>query len=170
MFSKASKGLVWWPVEFEQYDEAGTDSKVKLMLLLRPFARKELQARQTAALQRGVEAARKLQEHAIAGALAEGASVEQIAAASTDRLLQQVLARFAAEDADVEELAKRTHDWRGVKEGDDAVPFSREHYRDLLEEAWFYKRVAEAFEACSAGAVRKNSQPGPAGVQGLVQS
>lgn len=170
MFSQAQRGLVWWPVELVQFDEDGNEIKITIRLLFRPFTRKELHERQSAALKRGVEAARRLQE--AAGPAEDGtpATVESITADSTDRLLAQVMQRFEVEDRDVEELVQRTHDWRGVKEGEEAVPFARDFLRDLLAESWFYRPVAAAFEACSEGAVRKNSSPGPAGSRGPAQS
>lgn len=166
MFSIAQLGRVWWPVTLSRYDESGTLVQTTIRLLFEPLTREEMHARRTALLKSAGDGLRQLQADTDLGKPADpDASIEKMGQVATDRVLHTIEANFAASTEDFATLVARTHDWRGIVdvETEAEVPFSRDVFASLLKHDLFAKPVLEAFNAASEGAVRKNSEPGPAG-------
>lgn len=171
MFSKAQMGLVWWPVILSSYNDAGEVVEQKIRVLFKPFTRAERAKRQREMLLAANAALTELKaEVDLSRAADDTASVERLGVEATERVMARLDQAFAATEADVATLIERTHDWRGVEdERKSPVPFSRELFTDLLAYDVFAKPLLAAFEACSEGAVRKNSEPGHAGTPAPAQ-
>lgn len=171
MFSKAQLGLVWWPVTLASYDEAGEVVEQKIRVLFKPLTRAERAARQRETLLAANAALVELKaEVDLSRAADETATVERLGVEATERVMARLDQAFTSTEADVATLIARTHDWRGVEEEGTAVPFTRELLLDLMAYDAFARPMLAAFDACSEGAVRKNSEPGHAGIPAQAQA
>lgn len=172
MFSKANLGLVWWPVALQEYDEQGALVENKAMFLFRPFTAKQLAERQRLAIERIRTAVDSVAAPAAGGEQSADAAqtAQRIASSTVDQLLAGIDEKLKARDEDTAELAARVIDWRVKTADGDPVPFDREFLAELLQHGQYYVPISEAFEACSQGALRKNSSPGPAGAAAQVQA
>lgn len=153
MFRFADIGRVWVPVTLPRGNTEGGEA-VTIHLLQDIYTRDELKQRDREAL-----------AHTMAKLAPDGAPV-------TPESLQATLDDVTrVEDADIAELLRRTHDWRGVVNSDDQpLGFTAERLRALLRVNWFFVAARQALFEVSREGVAKNSLPGPAGGQTRVQA
>lgn len=179
MFDVAHLGRVWWPVEMTTYDEAGAERTVTLRALFSPLTRAERQERQREITRRSTDAvkaaAASLDSNALridpdADPAEEAARIDRAAADAVERITRRMEQAFEDEQGDIDLLLARTHDIRGLSSDGEDVAFTPEIFASLLAYQQVYAAFAQAFDACSAGAVRKNSSPGPAGKPARGQS
>lgn len=147
MFRFADVGRVWVPVPLPMGNAEG-DGEVVVHLLQDLYSKDELRARERGVFSRtaGTVAARAAQAKS---------------AADIEQLFDEVT---ATENADTEELVRRTHDWRGVVD-EESVPiaFSAERLQAIVKYDWVFKAARQALFEASREGVRKNSLPGPDG-------
>ena len=155
MFVLAHKGLVWTRVELLDCDEDGNVVPVSVRLLLRPWTRAELRARQSADMQ-----ARLLPVQDALARLGGSEEPEAIRQASDDlrAALQAAEAAAAADDA---EVAERLVGWNAADIGGEA--FDTELRDALLADQSRFVAVRNALLALSRDGLRKNSSPGSGG-------
>lgn len=151
MFKYADIGRMWVQVELPVGEG---DAPATIWLLQTLYTRAELRAREQALATRA---------HGGLSARDTLRTVEDVQA-----LMDEV---NAIEDADLEELAARTHDWRDVC-GEDGKPaeFTAERLQALLTFQWFAQATRRALFAASREGPRKNSSPGPGGSPGQRQA
>jgi len=182
MFSRAHTRLVWWPVEIKGHDADGKEVVEPFRLLFQPLTRAELHDRRKQIAERAsADSARVARDITARFAnakaddgdpAAQTARLQSIAEDALKAMVASIDSSFAAQEGDVLLLTERTRDWRGVRDEGTEVDaeFSPHALADLLDYEDIYAAVAESYDACCRGAVRKNSPPGPAGKQGQVQA
>lgn len=153
MFRFADKGIVFWPVQLRQVDEAGEMEVATIHLAYRLLTRDELRDRERNSLK---------------------SIVERLGGPDAPRTAEDLItildATIEREASSVEMLLDRVSDWRGVADGDEPVEFSRERLASLLEyDVYFKPIVAGLYEASREGPA-KNSQPGPGGSPAPAQA
>lgn len=152
MFRFADAGKVWVPVSLPVGEQ---DDPATIHLLLKLYTRKELRARERAAMTR---TAAKLAERA-----RDIRSAEDLQA-----IFDEIT---GTEEADVNDLMERTSDWHGVTGADGQnQPFAAEHLAALLDYNWFFQAHRAALFEASRSGVAKNSKPGPGGSPARVQA
>lgn len=153
MFRFADKGVVFWPVQLRQIDEAGEIDVATVHLAYRLLTRDELHERERNSLE----------------ALAErmGGPVAPRTAEDLIALLDGTIEREAS---NVDLLLDHVSDWRGFADGDEPVAFSRERLAALLEYDVYFKPIMAGLFEASRDAPAKNSQPGPGGSPAPAQA
>lgn len=152
MFRFAHKGVVLWPVTLRQDTDAGEVQDVTVHVAYQLIPRKELRARESAALKR--LSLQSVQDAQDTGQLAD--------------LLDEVTRR---EDDDVEFLVQHITGWSGfVGEDDQPLEFSEERLRALLDYDAFYKPVLGGLHEASRSGPAKNSSPGSGGTPAPAQA
>lgn len=137
MFTFATEGKVWWRVNLVTRNaETGDCEDSPVMLLYKIFARADLKTRE------------KLLQTALGKLRSAKTDAEMTAASGEFDKIEQV---------STSDLLDRVCDWRDiVAAGGDAVPFTRDTLKALLEDAAQYERIATGLLEASRGARAKN--------------
>lgn len=165
MFSKSHLGRVWTTITFAVEDKDGQEREVAARFLMQPLTRREYQSRRREQMQKANDAiAEATKPHEAKDG--ELQTPVEIAYATVASLKAQLDSSLEADESNAVLLAERTHDWNLIdEESKEAIPFDRGFMRDLLAFDQFYVPINQRFSELCLGAVRKNSSPGPAGVQ-----
>lgn len=152
MFRFADRGTVYWPVPLRQNDDTGNVVEVTVHIGYALLSRKDLRARERAALERfGQKDLAAVKD--VAGMIA-------LADAVTER-----------EDGDTDFLVKHVTGWRGFSDADNQpLAFTPDRLRALLEIDAFYKPVMVGLHEASRAGPLKNSLPGPGGTPAPAQA
>lgn len=149
MFRFADMGRQWVPVDLLQESEP-----VRVHLLQTLLTREELRARE-----------RIITERTGAGLVQAVQDVSTV-----EGLLQLFDDTTRAEDGDVADILKRTHDWRGFGTADTEIAFTPERFAAVLAYDLAFKPIRSALYKASREGVAKNSEPGAAGLPAVAQA
>lgn len=154
MFRHAKNRKVWWPVRITTYDDAGNPKIVQIRALFGLYSRAERAEIERRALEELRARAAELQAEREARARGE---LDQIGQQAADMALSKLDEHVTRSLDQVEQLASRVHDWRGVQdEAGTDVPFSPEFLRDLLAYDDVLNAFLAAFAEATRGSVAKN--------------
>lgn len=152
MFESGRK--VWWPIEWQAYNDAGELVPRRCLVRYRLLTREERAAQRNDTHAQLISAAgRRLRE--LQMGMQDGKDID---ADSIDaRVREQLDAIDRLEAEKVAWLATRIDGWRDfVDDGGEPVEFSPANLASLLSYADFARLFAAGFEAASQGAVAKN--------------
>lgn len=152
MFEQGRK--VWWPLEWREYDEHGSEQTRRMTVLFAIHSRAEREAAKNSALSTMlVDANRRLRE--ISNALTAGAEPETGNKSLQEQLDEQLATIARVEREQLADVAQRVHDWR-LTVADEPVPFSRETLDQMLSYPDFAGLFARGLADASRGALAKN--------------